>query len=119
MKNVTELKLSDPSKAYSVLKRMGAQPGDCDEQGSFNLINHTDANLTTEESIEQIAQYFAQISQEYPPLDIELLPQHVKDKINGPVDPDDLPPQLSDYDVFEQISKSRKTKSTVSVICPK
>jgi hypothetical protein len=113
LKNVTELKQSDPGKAYTILKRMGAQPGDCDDQGSFTLLNHADNNLSTEESIEQIADYFARISQEYPPLNIELLPQDVKDKLNRPIGPDDLP-QLSDYDIYEQIIKSRKTKSGYS-----
>ena len=119
LKNVTELKNSNPSKAYSILKRMGAPPGDIDDQGSFTLLNHTEDNLTTEESIEQIAQYFAQISQEYPPLDINLLPQEVKDKINGPIDPNDPLPELSDFEVAEQIKKSRKTKSGVPGDLPK
>ena len=118
IKNVTELKQADPGKAYSILKRMGAQPGDCDDQGSFTLLNHADNNLSTEESIEQIADYFARISQEYPPLNIELLPQDVKDKLNRPIGPDDLP-QLSDYDIYEQIIKSRKTKSGVPGDLPK
>jgi hypothetical protein len=82
-KNVTELKLSNPGKSYSILKRMGAPPGSCNEEGTFTLQNHTEQNLSTEESIEQIAQYFAQISQEYPPLDSDSLPQRVHDNLNS------------------------------------
>jgi hypothetical protein len=67
-KNVTELKHSNPGKSYSILKRMGAPPGESNDEGSFTLLNHRELNLSTEESIEHIAQYFAQISQEYPPL---------------------------------------------------
>ena len=74
-KNVTELKHSNPGKSYSILKRMGAPPGESNDEGSFTLLNHRELNLSTEESIEQIAQYFAQISQEYPPLDPDSLPQ--------------------------------------------
>ena len=36
-KNVTALKIENPSKAYSFLKKMSAKPGDCEESGSFNL----------------------------------------------------------------------------------
>merc|ERR1712096_327187 len=74
-RNVTELKKSNPSRAYTVLKQMGAPPGTCDDQGSFTLQNHREQNLTSEQSSEKIAQYFAQISQEYPHLDINSLPK--------------------------------------------
>ena len=61
-KNVSGLLESDPGKAYSTLKKMGAQPGDCQDDGSFQLIQHLDQNLSTEESTERIAQHFANIS---------------------------------------------------------
>ena len=48
-------------------------------EGTFTLQDHTDQNLSTEELIEQIAQYFAHISQGYPPLDPDALPQCVRD----------------------------------------
>ena len=35
-KNVRSLKEDDPGKAYSCLKKMGAQPGDCSDEGSFS-----------------------------------------------------------------------------------
>ena len=75
------MKISNPGKAFQTLKRMGTQAGDCDDDGSFTLLNHADLNLTTEESVEHIANYFAKISQEYPPLDRDLLPERVKVKI--------------------------------------
>ena len=62
-KNVTELKESNPGKSFSILKRMGAPPGSCNDEGTFTLQNHLEQNLSTEDSIEQIAQYFVQISQ--------------------------------------------------------
>ena len=39
-KNVRSLKEENPGKAYSVLKKMGAQPGDCLDEGSFRLTEH-------------------------------------------------------------------------------
>ena len=80
-KNVTELKNSDPGKAYATLKRMGAQPGDELDDGTFSLIEHLEANLTSKESVEKIAEHFSQISQEYPPLNIQALPQQVQNKL--------------------------------------
>ena len=68
-KNVRSLKESDPGKAYSILKKMGAQPGDFLDDGLFSLTNHLESNLTKQESVEKIALHFARISQEYAPLD--------------------------------------------------
>ena len=113
-KNVTELKHSNPGKSYSILKRMGAPPGESNDEGSFTLLNHRELNLSTEESIEQIAQYFAQ---EYPPLDPDSLPQRVQDNLNS----SDLSevPNLSEEDVSVQIKKSKKPKSGVPGDLPK
>jgi hypothetical protein len=116
-KHVTELKQSNPGKSYSILKRMGAPPGSCNEEGTFTLLNHSDQNLSTEESIEHIAQYFAQISQEYPPLDPDSLPQRVRDVLNSSDISEE--PKLSILDVSEQIRKSKKPKSGVPGDLPK
>ena len=75
------LKESDPGRAYSTLKKMGAQPGDMLDDGAFSLLNHLEDNLTSKESVEKIAKHFSQISQQYPPLDVQKLPQHVQDKM--------------------------------------
>ena len=116
-KNVTELKLSHPGRSYLILKRMGAPPGSCNEEGTFTLQNHRELNLSTEESIKQISQYFAQISQEYPPLNSAALPQRVHDNLNSPEPPD--MPQISEHDVCEQFKKSKKPKSGVPGDLPK
>ena len=52
-KYVRSLKEENPGKAYSVLKKMGAQPGDCLDEGSFQLTNHVEANLSQAESAEK------------------------------------------------------------------
>jgi hypothetical protein len=92
------------------LKRMGAPPGACNEEGTFTLQNHREQNLSTEESIEQIAQYFAHISQEYPPLDPQSLPQRVRDILNSP-DPLDIP-QLSKIEKTQIRGPRRLTEKT-------
>ena len=104
-KNVSELKCSNPGKAYQTMKRMGTQSGDCEDEGTFTLQNHSEANLSTEESIEQIANFFAEISQEYPPLNCDLLPERVKVKLTGNPDLNQTP-CLSEKEVSEQITKS-------------
>ena len=75
------------------------------------MINHSEANLTNHESVESIAKHFAQISQEYPPLSKESLPQRIRDKLNSVSDR--LIPKLTELDVYEMISKAKKPKSGV------
>ena len=101
-KSVRSLKEDDPGKAYASLKKMGSQPGDCSESGSFTLLSHLEQNLSIAESTERIAQHFANISQEYPPFNPELLPADVKSKISQPVNPTELP-VLAEHDVYEKI----------------
>ena len=90
-KNVRSLLEDDPGKAYRSLRKMSSQPGDCEDETSFTLLSHIEDNLTSTDSIERIADYFSQISQEYPPLNINLLPDDVKAKVLTPVNPDELP----------------------------
>ena len=65
---------TNPGQAYCILKKMGAQPGDCIDSNTFTLPAHESENLTNLQSAERIAQHFAEISQEFPPLDISRLP---------------------------------------------
>ena len=97
---------------------MGAQPGDCGDEGSFSLQNHLDANLTTEECTEAIATHFSKISQQYPPLNVDSLPPRVQNKLNQPVNPSEIP-QLTVEAVYEKIKKSKKSKSAVPGDLPK
>ena len=111
-KNVRSLKQDDPGKAYASLKKMGAQPGDCSNDGSFVLSAHVEENLSTAESTERIAEHFARISQLFPPFDLQMLPKHVKVKIECPVNANDLP-ELKEFEVYQKISKAKKPKSSV------
>ena len=112
-KNVRSLKEDEPGKAYQSLKKLGAQPGDCSSvEGSFTLISHLEENLSTEESTERIAQHFAKISQEFPPLQTTLLPDEVKVKVTTESSALDLP-DISDYEVYRAIRRSKKPRSQV------
>ena len=116
-KNVRALKESDPGKAYATLKRMGAQPGDNLDDGSFSLIEHLEANLTSKQSVEKIAEHFSRISQEYPALNVHNLSLNVRNKLKTRLKV--KVPYLSRYKVENMIKKAKKTKSGVPGDLPK
>ena len=115
-KNLESIRESKPGQIFSVLKRLGAQPGEGTESSTFSLPEHEAQCLTPDQSAESIAEHFASISQEYPPLNINLLPERVRDKILSDNTP---PPQLSDYDVYCKIRSAKKPKSGVPNDLPK
>ena len=108
-KKMDELMESKPGQAYNILKRMGAQPGDCIDSNTFNLPTHEMEGLTDEQSAERIASHFAAISQEFPPLDIDSLPVRVQQQLNTDI----VPPQISDHDVYRKMLSAKKPKSGV------
>ena len=107
-KNISDIKNSNPSKAYALLKRLGARPGVCDEMNNFSLPSH--ANLSPLQSAERIADHFSQISQEYPPLNRDTLPDRVKAKISRS---DENLPEISEYEVYQKIRGAKKPKAGV------
>jgi 5'-deoxynucleotidase YfbR-like HD superfamily hydrolase len=108
-KNMDALMENKPGQAYSILKKMGAQPGDCIDNNTFTLPGHEIENLSAEESAERIAAHFAAISQEFPPLDPSSLPQHVQEVLNK----DTIPPAISEYDAYCKIVAAKKPRSSV------
>ena len=77
-KNVDSILQAKPGQAYKALKRMGAQPGDNPEDRSFLLPEYVRLGLSAEDSADRLAQSFADISQEFPPLVIESLPDRIQ-----------------------------------------
>ena len=108
-KNMDTLKEKNPGQAYSILKRLGAQPGDCTDSNGFTLPSHLEDNLTEEQSAERIATHFAEISQQFPPLDTALLPERVQSKLQE----ESTPPTISERDTYEKIKSANKPKSGV------
>ena len=108
VKNVENLRECDPGKAYSTLKKMGAQPGDCTDSGAFTLPNHS--HLTNQQSAEEISVHFAEISKEFPPLNISLLPLRVQTKLISDLS---CPPEVTEDEVLEKIKAAKKPKSGV------
>ena len=117
-KNSTALKQENPGKAFATLRKMGAQPGDCGDEGSFSLQNHIEANMSIEDCTEAIANHFSAISQEYPPLNIANLPPELQHKLNLPISQEILP-KISEEAVYKKMKTSKKSKSLVPGDIPK
>ena len=108
-KKVDQLKEAEPGKAFSVLKNMGAMPGDCTDEATFTLPSHLEGNLSDEECCEKIAQHFASISGEYPPLDPSLLPDRVKARLADGT----KPPVISEYECYKKLKAAKKPQSVI------
>ena len=93
------------------MKRLGAQPGDF----SFTLPEHESRNLRAQESAEEIASYFAQISNEMPALEISHLPQRVQVKLRST----EQPPIITEYETYKKIRAAKKPKSGIQNDLPK
>ena len=107
-KNIDALKETNPGQAYSVLKRMGAQPLDCVDSNDFTLPEHE--NLTNLQSAEKIADHLSEISLEYQPLDIGLLPEGVQRKLKEKFP---LPPVITVQETLDKINSAKKPRSGV------
>ena len=89
------------------VKMLTARPGDT-QQSTFQLPNHIDLNLSAEESANRICKYFSRISQEYTPLCVGTLADHVQAKLHH--DPC-VHPSLRDHIVYDALKKGKKTCS--------
>ena len=114
-KNLDELRQAHPGKAFNILKRLGAKPGDGTEGSTFSLPAHENENLSAEQSAERIANHFAAISQEFPPLNLKLLPVRVNTKLQACA----VPPIISEYEVYCQMKAAKKPRSGVPCDLPK
>ena len=109
-KNIDSLKETNLGQAYTILKRMGAQPGDYNENSIFTLPNHE--NLTPLEVANKIAEHFSQISREFPHLDPGTLPDRVKAKLARPESESRIP-IIMEHQVYDRIRRANKPKSGV------
>lgn len=108
-RNIDELMECKPGQAYTVLKRMGARPGDCTDAQTFTLPRHERENLSHKESAEQIAEYFSKISREFQPLNRALLPHRVQIKLYDA----SVAPSIDEFGAYKKIRAAKKPKSGV------
>ena len=82
----------------------------------FSLSNHVSENLTFQQSVNRIANHFTKISQEYPPLEFNLLPEKIRDQVNQ-IKPGDIP-FISRWTVENMIRKTKLPHSIVPLDIP-
>ena len=99
------LRTTNPGQAFSILKRMGAMPGDSIDSNTFSLPSHERDNLSDDQCAERIAEHFASISSEFPPLDVSTMPDRVQTILLSPVNP----PVVSDHEVYEKVRAAKKS----------
>ena len=102
---MSELKLTNPGKWYTMAKKIGA----VDKMSEGNVQVDSLSNFSAAESAQKIAEHFATISNEYSPVDSNQLPCYL------PALP---PPQIEEYDVYHRLNKIKKTKSTLPIDIP-
>ena len=107
IKKQTNLVSSKNNSWLKHVKRIAACPGD-QPTSSFYLPKHVEYNLSALESSYRICEFFSSISQEYSPLNVETLPEHVKLKLTN--DPCSHP-NLPDHEVYEGLKKGKITCS--------
>jgi hypothetical protein len=102
---VSDLKVSNPAKWYSMAKRLGADHTNTDG----NLVVECLQGLDNRQSAEKIAEFFSQISQEYSPLDTSKLPSYL---------PAPQPLKVDHSDVAKKLFNLKIRKSTQPIDLP-
>ena len=86
-------------------KRISARPGE-DVSPSFTLPGHLDENLTPEQSAERIVAYFSKISQEYKPIEEDVLAEDLQNRLDHEAC---YHPPINEEEVYQTMLKSKKT----------
>lgn len=94
-----DLKQSSPGKFFTMAKRIGA----LDQMADGELQVECLSDSSNQEAAETIANFFAEVSNEYDPVNFTQLPSFL---------PAEKPPQVSELQVYEKIKKLKNTKST-------
>jgi hypothetical protein len=110
-KNVDSIIHAKAGQAYKMLKRLGARPGENPEDGAFILPEYERLGLSAADSADRLAQSFADISQEYPPLVIANLPGRIQDLLKEGENQDI--PYISRQFVEHLLSQSDSSKGGV------
>ena len=94
------MRLTEPAKFYKIAKRLGN--GSKSNEGNIEIecIEH----LTPKEQVEEVAKSFAEVSQQYSPINLQEIHTFL---------PAEKPPQLQVHEVWQRIKSLKKTKSTL------
>ena len=102
---VTDLKQTNPSKWYSMAKKIGA----VNRMSGGDIQVETLSDYNNEQCAQKIAEYFSSVSNEYQPVDVNQLPSYL------PALP---PPNIAEYQVYQRLCRIKKTKSTLPIDIP-
>ena len=116
-KIINEVTDGTRSSSYKALRKLGVRKGDTKDD-LFTLPNHVQQNLTEEQSVERIADYFSNISQEFEPLMLDKLPPNIRNSILEAKD-DTRIPKLEPYEVYYKILRAKKPNSVIKGDIPK
>ena len=76
---IESLKTSDPAKFFKKIKKLGAKPGETQDE-TFGIKEHIDDNLSPSESVERIAEKYSSINKKYPHLIYQVYQKESKRK---------------------------------------
>jgi hypothetical protein len=102
---IKELKNTKPGQYYQKVKRIGG----IENQRLGDLRIECLEELDPQEQVEEVAKSFAEVSCQYQPVNLNLLPAYL---------PCEQPPQLEVYKVCMKIQNQKKTKSTLLLDIP-
>ena len=102
---VTDLKSINPGKWYSMARKIGA----VDKSSNGDIKIEALSNFSNSESAQIIAEHFSAVSNEYAPVTAEQLPCYL---------PAQMPPQVSEHEVYARMMRLKKTRSTLPIDIP-
>ena len=79
--NVEMLLNTQPGRASKILKVVVARPGEDVDALNFTLPQFNDTDKSKNEIADEVADYFAKISQGFTPVDVQKLPAEVRNEI--------------------------------------
>ena len=77
---IESLRKAKPSNFFKKIKQLGKSEAESGNNG-FIITSHVDAGLSDNDAAEKIAEKFSQVSKELPALNVETLPERVKQKL--------------------------------------
>ena len=116
-KIINEVKQGKRGSAYSLIRRLGDGPNDDSKYRVFTLPHFVVNSYSDEEYAESLANHFARISQTLPPININDFPPNLINTLKNA--PYDKKPVLSDFQVYQKLSKAKKPNSYVIGDIPK
>ena len=109
-KIIEKFKSGQVGSIYPFLRKLAMGPND-DKVKSWHIMDQMDRHLTPPQCVEEMANFFANISQEFEPINIMNFPPNLKSFIMSP--PLEALPVLNEYEVYLKIKNTRKPSSFV------